>query len=90
MSNRAPAYRDPVLHFEALRLAVLREGGRIKQPLATENERKCLYAHLRTCHHPPRSSLQLGQAWSLLPAHSSNWLDDPCLASCSMNLGSNS
>ena len=28
MSGRVPAYRDPVLHFDALRLAALREGVR--------------------------------------------------------------
>ena len=53
MRGRAPAYRDPVLHFGAPRLVALHEGGRIKQPLATENERKkCLYAHVRTYIQP--------------------------------------
>ena len=63
MSDRAPAYRGPVLQFDALRLAVLREGYRIEKPPATENERKCLYAHLRACTQPtqlfaPGASLQ--------------------------------
>ena len=40
------------LHFDALRLVALHEGGRIEENLATENERKCLYAHLRTCTQP--------------------------------------
>ena len=52
MSDRAPAYRDPVLHFDALRLVALREGDRTEETLATENERKCFYAHLRTCIQP--------------------------------------
>ena len=47
MSGRAPAYRDPALHFDALRLAALREGDGIEVALATESEGKCLYAHLR-------------------------------------------
>ena len=52
MSDRAPAYRDPVLHFDALQLVVLREGGRIEETLATENEGKCLCAHLRAYTQP--------------------------------------
>ena len=52
MSDRAPIYRDPVLHFDALRLVALREGGSIKETLATENEGKFLYAHLRTYTQP--------------------------------------
>ena len=52
MSGRAPAYRDPVLHFDALLLVALRGGGRIEEALAAENEGKCLYAHLRTCTQP--------------------------------------
>ena len=42
MSGGAPAYRDHVLHFDALRLVALREGGRIEKTLATENEGVCL------------------------------------------------
>ena len=52
MSNRAPTSRDPALHFDALRLVALREGGRIEETLATDNEGKCLYAHLRTYTQP--------------------------------------
>ena len=52
MSDRAPAYRDRVLHFDALRLVVLREGDRTEETLATEIESKCLYAHLRTYTQP--------------------------------------
>ena len=48
MRGKAPAYRCPVLHFDALRLVALREAGRTGECLATENERKFLYAHLRT------------------------------------------
>ena len=52
MSDRAPAYRDPVLHFDALRLVELREGGSIEETLATENERKILFSQLRTYNQP--------------------------------------
>ena len=84
MRDRAAAYPDPVLHFDALRLAALREGGGIKEALATENERKIV--NTRTCARTlsPRSFLLLGKASSPLPARSANWLDGPCLASCLM------
>ena len=41
MSKRSFPYGrwDPVLHFNALRLVALREGGRIEEIAATENER---------------------------------------------------
>ena len=52
MSYRAPAYRDPVSHFDALRFVALREGDRTEETLATENENECLCAHLRTCTQP--------------------------------------
>ena len=42
MSDRALAYRDPVLRFDALHLVALHEGGRIEEILATENEREIL------------------------------------------------
>ena len=42
MGGRAPAYLDPALHFDALRLVAVREGGRFEETLATENERKML------------------------------------------------
>ena len=63
MSDGAPAYRNHVLHFDAPRLVALREGGRIEEALATENEGKCLHAHPRTCTLPTqlfaaRASLQ--------------------------------
>ena len=62
MIDRAPAYRDPALHFDALRLVALREGDRTEETLATENEREaCLYAHLRTYTQPTQL---------LLPEHS--------------------
>ena len=51
MSDR---YRDPVLHFDALRLVALREEGRIEEALATEKEREILYAHLRMCTQPAK------------------------------------
>ena len=52
MSDRAPAYRDPALHFDALRLVALRERDRIEKTLATENEIKFLFAQLHTCTQP--------------------------------------
>ena len=52
MGYRAPAYRGPALYFDALRLVALRDGDRIEETLATENERKCLYAYLRTYTEP--------------------------------------
>ena len=48
MSDGAPVYHDPVLHFNALRLAALRDVD-IEETLATWNKKKCLHAHLRTC-----------------------------------------
>jgi len=54
MSDRAPAFRDPVLHFDALRLVALHEGRRMGEPLVTDNERKCLYAHPRTVTQPTK------------------------------------
>ena len=54
MSNRAPAYRDYLSHFDALRLVALREGGMIEETLATENERKPpirAHAHVQSAHY---------------------------------------
>ena len=89
MSDRAPAYRDAVLHFDALQLVALREGGRTGETLATENEKN---AYTRTYSRTlsPCSSLLLGQARSPLLARPADWLVVPCLASCSMYPGSNS
>ena len=43
ISDRAPAYRDPALYFDALRLVVaLREGDRTEETLATETERNIM------------------------------------------------
>ena len=53
MSNRTPSYRDPALHFDALRFVALREGGRTEETLATENEREILIrapAHVHSAH----------------------------------------
>ena len=65
MSDRAPAYRGPVLHFDALRLAALREGDRIEGALATENEKIRILApaHVHSAH----AALF---CWSKLAAHS--------------------
>ena len=56
MRDRAPAYRDPVLHFDALHPVAMRKEGMIEEVLATENEREML---IRTCARTPspRSSL---------------------------------
>ena len=63
MGDRVPAYRDPALHFDALRLVALREGGRIEETLATENEREMLICAL----HSAYAALF---CWSKLTAHS--------------------
>jgi len=42
MRNRSPVYRDPVLHFDALRLIALREGGKMEGAFPTENAREVL------------------------------------------------
>ena len=64
------SYRTAVaahtLHFDALRLVALREGDGVEEALATENERKRLYAHLRTYTQPT----QLFAAGTQLVAHS--------------------
>ena len=56
MSDRASAYRDPVFHFDALRLVGLREEGRLEETLATENEREILIrapAHVHIARTAP-------------------------------------
>ena len=78
MSDRAPAYRDPVLHFDALRLVALRGGGMIEEALATENEGEMLFTRTCACALSLRSSLLLEQACSLNPARSANWLGGLC------------
>ena len=52
MRDRAPAYRDPALHFDALRLVALREGDRNKETQRTREKFIC--AHLRTCTQPAK------------------------------------
>ena len=56
VGGRAPTYRGPVLHFDALRLVALREGDRIKEK-ARNREREG-NAYTRTCARAlsPRSS----------------------------------
>ena len=52
MSGRAPAYWDPELHFDALRLvALLREAG-WRKPSQHRTRDRFLYAHLRTYTQP--------------------------------------
>ena len=66
MSDRAPASRDPILHFDALRLVALHVRDRIEETLATGNERKVLIrapAHV----HPTHAALC---CWGKLPAPS--------------------
>ena len=53
MSSKTPTYRDPVSHFDALRLVALREGGRTEETIATENEGEMLtraLAHVHPAH----------------------------------------
>ena len=88
MRGRAPAYRDPVLHFNALRLVALREGDRTEETLATENEREILIrapAHV----HSARAALFLLLEHRLQPTPSplcglASW---PLLGACSMYRG---
>ena len=67
MSGRAPAYRDLVLHSDALRLVALREGGRTIETLATENNARVMLmrapAHVHSAHAP-------FYGWRKLSAHS--------------------
>jgi len=65
ISDRAVAYRGPLLHFIALRILKLHEGGRTEETLATENEGKCLHANLHACTlaHAAHS------CWGKLAAH---------------------
>ena len=70
MSGRAPAYRGTVLHFGALRLVALREGGRIKETLATENEGKVLIRAHENVH--PASAAP--RCWRKTAAHSQHAL----------------
>ena len=90
MGDRAPAYRNSVLNFDALRLVALCEGGRIEETIATENEREIpirVHAHVHSAH----AALC---CWGKPLAHSQpalrTGLMAPVLASCSMYLGSNS
>ena len=69
---------------------VLREGDRTEESFATENEGEMLIrapAHVHPAHATPCC---WSTAFSSFPARSANWLDGPCLASCSMYTGSNS
>ena len=90
MSGTAPAYRDPVLHYDALRLVTLREGDRIEETLDTENEREMLI-HAPVHVHSAHAALC---CWSKLAAQSQSVLRTglmaPALAFCSTYLGSNS
>ena len=78
MSDIAPAYRDPLLHFDALRHVARPEGGRTEETFAANSEKENAYT--RTCAYTlsPRSSLLLETACCPLPARSANWIDGPC------------
>ena len=67
MRDISPAYRVPPLQIDALNLVALREGDMIEEALATENEGKCLHAHLRTYTQPTQL---LAYEASLQPAPS--------------------
>ena len=90
MIGRVPGYRDPVLHFDALHLAALREGGKIEEALATENEREVLIRAPPRVYSAHVAPCCWSAAFSPLPALSVNWIVGPCLASCSVYLGGNS
>ena len=66
MTDRTPAYRGHVLHFDALRLIALREGYRTEEALATESERE---AAIRASAHEHSAYAALC-CWGKLPAHS--------------------
>ena len=51
--DRALAYQDPILHFDALHLVALRERDGIEETLATENDREVRIrapAHMHSAH----------------------------------------
>ena len=64
MRDRAPAYRDLILHSDVLCLVALREGGRTENALETEKEREMLIrapAHVQPaleilCQHSSQST----------------------------------
>ena len=68
MNEVAPAYRGPVLHFDALRLVALLEEGWIEKTRAAEYERELLIT--RTCASTlsPRSSLLLEHSLQPTPS----------------------
>ena len=68
MSDRAPAYRDSVSHFDALCLVALHEGGRIEECLATGNEREMLMRRACACKLSPRSPLLLENSLQPTPS----------------------
>jgi hypothetical protein len=78
MSDIAPAYRDPLLHLDALRHVARPEGGRTEEAFAADSEKENAYT--RTCAYTlsTRSSLLLEKACCPLPARSANWIDGPC------------
>ena len=90
MGDRAPAYRNSVLNFDALRLVALCEGGRIEETIATENEREIpirVHAHVNSAH---AALCCWSTASSPHPARFANWLDGAFFAPFSMYSGSNS
>ena len=49
MRDRAPANLDPVLHFDALRLATLCEGDMIEETLVPRDIEREKQSYMRTC-----------------------------------------
>ena len=88
MIGRAPAYRDHVLYFDALRLVALREEDRNEEALRNRERGRSVYTRICVRTLSPNSSLLLEKAFSPLPARSANFLGGLCFASCSMYLGS--
>ena len=68
MGDRAPAYRGPVFHFDALRPVALREGDRIVETHATENERKMIIRTPAHVHTKPRQLFAAGASLQPTPS----------------------
>ena len=83
MSDRAPAYRGPVLHFHAPRLVALRGGGRNGETPATENEREMLMRCACARTLSPRSFLLLEHRMQPTPSPLCGLASWPLLGACS-------
>ena len=66
----------------------MREAG-LRKPSQKRTREKCLYAHLRT-YTQPTQLFATGASFQSTPSPVCGRPDGPCLAPCSMYLGSNS